>query len=96
MPLLAGSGLGVSVHAQTPPGAGLPAEAVQQALALAGQAAQALAPPGARVLVSPGAIDPRLQLAPCAKIEPAQSRANRPGAAPASPCAAWKARAAGT
>jgi flagella basal body P-ring formation protein FlgA len=72
MPLLAGLALGVSVHAQTPPGAGMPAEAVQQALALAGQAAQALAPPGARVVVSPGAIDPRLQLAPCAKIEPTQ------------------------
>lgn len=72
MPLLAGLALGVSVHAQTPPGAGLPAEAVQQALTLAGQAAQALAPPGARVVVSPGAIDPRLQLAPCAKIEPTQ------------------------
>jgi flagella basal body P-ring formation protein FlgA len=73
MPLLASLALGLSLHAQTPPGAGLPADAVQRALALAGQAAQALAPPGARVLVSPGAIDPRLQLAPCAKIEPTQS-----------------------
>lgn len=70
---LAGLALCPAVHAQALPGAGLPAEAVQQALALAGQAAQALAPPGARVVVNPGSIDPRLQLAPCHKIEPALS-----------------------
>jgi flagella basal body P-ring formation protein FlgA len=43
---------------------------VAQALALATQAAQALAPHGARVLASAGALDPRLQLAPCARVEP--------------------------
>jgi flagella basal body P-ring formation protein FlgA len=59
--------------AQPLPGAGLPADAVQQALTLAAQAAQALAPVGARVRVSPGALDPRLQLAACGKVEPALS-----------------------
>jgi flagellar basal body P-ring formation protein FlgA len=46
------------------------AQAQAQAVALATQAAAALAPPGARVLVEPGALDSRLQLAPCALIEP--------------------------
>lgn len=73
IPLLASLALCTAASAQAQPGAGLPAEAVQQALALAGQAAQAVAPPGARVRVSPGAIDPRLQLAPCHRIEPALS-----------------------
>lgn len=41
-----------------------------QAVALAAQAAQAVAPAGARVSVAPGALDARLQLAPCAQIEP--------------------------
>lgn len=59
--------------AQPLPGAGLPAEAVQQALVLAAQAAQALAPAGARIRVSPGALNPRLQLAACGKVVPALS-----------------------
>lgn len=59
--------------AQPLPGAGLPAEAAQQALALAAQAAQALAPAGARIRVSPGALNPRLQLAACGKVVPALS-----------------------
>jgi flagella basal body P-ring formation protein FlgA len=41
-----------------------------QAVALAAQAAQAVAPAGARVLVQPGALDTRLQLAPCERIQP--------------------------
>jgi flagellar basal body P-ring formation protein FlgA len=44
--------------------------AQQQALALATQAARTLAPAGARVVVVPGALDARLQLAPCERIEP--------------------------
>jgi flagella basal body P-ring formation protein FlgA len=51
-------------------GAQLEPATVAQALALATQAAQALAPRGARVLASAGALDPRLQLAPCARVEP--------------------------
>ncbi len=66
----AASWAGSAARAETPRGADLPANAVQQALALASQAAQALAPPGARVLVSPGTLDPRLQLAPCNQVEP--------------------------
>lgn len=41
-----------------------------QGVALAAQAAQAVAPAGARVSVLPGALDARLQLAPCERIEP--------------------------
>ena len=71
--LLAGVAACPVLCAQPMPSAGLPAEAVQQALGLAAQAAQALAPPGARIRVNPGALDPRLQLAACGKIEPALS-----------------------
>ncbi len=46
------------------------AHAVVDAVALAQQAAALLAPPGARVQVLPGLLDPRLKLAPCARIEP--------------------------
>jgi flagellar basal body P-ring formation protein FlgA len=45
-------------------------QAQQQALALAMQAARTLAPAGARVVVLPGALDARLQLAPCERVEP--------------------------
>jgi flagella basal body P-ring formation protein FlgA len=80
MPLLAGLALGLSLHAQTPPGAGLPADAVQQALALAGQAAQALAPPGARVLESAPAPSIRAcNWPPAPRSNPRRARANRPG-----------------
>jgi len=51
--------------------------AAEQALALVRQAAQAVAPPGARIEVEAGALDPRLRLAPCTRIEaylPASSR----------------------
>lgn len=48
----------------------LPAEAVAQALALLQQAAQALAPAGARVSARAGALDARLRLAPCARVQP--------------------------
>ncbi len=47
----------------------LPAVAVQQALALARQAASVNAPAHARVLAEAGALDPRLTLAPCARVE---------------------------
>ena len=53
----------------TPAHAELPADAVPRALALAAQAAQALAPPGARIQVEPGAIDARLKLAPCWRVD---------------------------
>ncbi|MDE2368414.1 MAG: flagellar basal body P-ring formation protein FlgA [Burkholderiales bacterium] len=48
----------------------LPAATVAQAVALAADAARAIAPPRARIEVTPGALDARLQLAPCARIEP--------------------------
>jgi flagella basal body P-ring formation protein FlgA len=54
------------VPAQPP----MPPETLAQGLALATQAAQALAPAGARVTVEAGALDPRLTLAPCARVEP--------------------------
>lgn len=55
----------------TPAAADVALERAQlQAVALAAQAAQAVAPAGARVSVAPGALDARLQLAPCAQIEP--------------------------
>lgn len=53
--------------------AALPAQAVLDALALARQAALALAPAGARVEVVAGALDSRLQLAPCARVQVYQS-----------------------
>ncbi len=72
---LAGSS---AAHAQPLAASGLPAHAVQQALQLASQAAQTLAPPGTRILARPGALDPRLQLAPCNRIEPALSPGQPP------------------
>jgi flagellar basal body P-ring formation protein FlgA len=47
----------------------VPAAAVQQALALARQAAGVNAPAQARVLAEAGALDPRLNLAPCANVQ---------------------------
>ena len=46
------------------------ADAVERAVALATEAATALAPAGARVQVQAGALDPRLTLAPCARVDP--------------------------
>ncbi len=60
----------VQAQAQAQAPLPMPAETVAQGIALATQAAQALAPAGARVTVEAGALDPRLQLAPCARIEP--------------------------
>ncbi len=42
----------------------------EQAQALAQQAAAALAPAGARIVATAGALDARLRLAPCTRIEP--------------------------
>jgi flagella basal body P-ring formation protein FlgA len=56
--------------AQADPAAALPAEAAERALALARGAAGAVAPPQARIVVTAGALDARLRLAPCARIEP--------------------------
>jgi flagella basal body P-ring formation protein FlgA len=53
-------------QAQTP----LPLAVLAQGIALATEAAQALAPAGARVVVEAGTLDPRLTLAPCARVEP--------------------------
>lgn len=52
------------------PAAPLGAAVLAQATALASQAARALAPRGARIEVLAGALDPRLQLAPCAQVQP--------------------------
>lgn len=48
----------------------LPAATLQAVRAIARDAAAALAPAGLRVEVVPGALDPRLKLAPCPRIEP--------------------------
>ncbi len=48
----------------------LPADVIARASALAAEAARAAAPPNARVQVEPGSLDPRLALAPCARIDP--------------------------
>jgi flagellar basal body P-ring formation protein FlgA len=47
----------------------LDAGTLTQATALAGQAASTGAPAGTRVEVLPGALDPRLRLAPCARVD---------------------------
>lgn len=49
--------------------AGLPAAAVAAAVRLAEQAARATAPDGARIVATPGALDARLRLAPCERVE---------------------------
>ena len=61
--------LTLALSAALPARAKLPPEAFADAAALASQAAQALAPRGARILVVAGALDPRLQLAPCARVQ---------------------------
>jgi flagellar basal body P-ring formation protein FlgA len=53
-----------------PATAEIPVAARAQALALVQQAAAALAPPGARIVATAGALDARLKLAPCERIEP--------------------------
>jgi flagellar basal body P-ring formation protein FlgA len=50
--------------------AAMPADTLARALALVAEAAGALAPAGARVQVLPGALDPRLTLAACARVQP--------------------------
>jgi flagella basal body P-ring formation protein FlgA len=56
--------LAASARAQMPP------EVLAQGIALASEAARVLAPAGAHVTVEAGALDARLTLAPCARIEP--------------------------
>jgi flagella basal body P-ring formation protein FlgA len=60
---LLGAGIAAPAWAQMPP------EAISPALDLAVQAARALAPAGARISADAGALDARLQLAPCARVE---------------------------
>lgn len=55
--------------AAAPAHAGVDLQALAEATTLAGQAARALAPAGARIVVLPGALDPRLRLAPCARVQ---------------------------
>lgn len=54
---------------QAPAPAQVPPEVLAQGLALATQAALGLAPPQARVVIQTGTLDPRLSLAPCARVE---------------------------
>ena len=56
--------------AALPAAAQVPPEVIARALSLAGEAAAALAPKDARVATVPGALDPRLTLAPCGRVEP--------------------------
>jgi len=62
--------LAMTQEATAPFSLSLDTGAQNAALALVRQAASALAPAGARVVVQAGALDPRLRLAPCARIEP--------------------------
>lgn len=48
----------------------LPPDSIEQALALARDSARHLAPAGARVEAESGALDSRLRLAPCTRIQP--------------------------
>lgn len=48
----------------------VPPETLTRGIALVTEAALVLAPAGARVLVEAGNLDPRLTLAPCARVEP--------------------------
>jgi flagella basal body P-ring formation protein FlgA len=66
-PLLGALALWASFSAAAQP---LPAATLQAAQSMVRAAAQALAPRGARIEVEPGALDTRLRLAPCARIEP--------------------------
>ena len=56
----------------------LPAATLAEAQALARSAAAALAPAGARIEAVPGALDTRLRLAPCARIETYLPAGGRP------------------
>ncbi len=56
----------------------LPEAALVQAQALVAQAAAALAPAGARIVVVPGALDGRLRLAPCERVETYLPAGTRP------------------
>ena len=49
--------------------AGVGPQALADASALASQSARALAPAGARIVVLPGALDSRLRLAPCDRVQ---------------------------
>lgn len=72
---------GVAVAAPSeyqPDEAGLPAELQQQVLGLAQQAGARGAPGAPRVEVEVGRLDPRLRLAPCARIEPYLPVGSRP------------------
>ena len=60
----------VQAPAQAQAAAQAATQAAAQAAALVHQAALVLAPPGARVEVEAGALDPRLRLSPCTRIEP--------------------------
>jgi len=62
--LVCALGWPVPVAAQITP------DTVERAVALATEAAGALAPAGARLHVQAGALDPRLTLAPCARVDP--------------------------
>ncbi|MBL8341063.1 MAG: flagellar basal body P-ring formation protein FlgA [Rubrivivax sp.] len=68
---LAGApGIGVAGAAPTAVAFEPSTEVRHAAVALVQQAASAMAPPGARVVARPGALDARLKLAPCARVEP--------------------------
>lgn len=67
-PIRIAAALALWLAAAMPAAAQLAPQTVSQALALATDAATAMAPQGARVLASAGALDPRLKLAPCARV----------------------------
>jgi len=66
---LAGAAWSADVQTGSADAPPLPPEAVAQALALARDAAAALAPAGARITATSGALDARLHLAACARVE---------------------------
>jgi len=70
---LIGAALALPAGAQV-----LPQTLLAEVLALARQAAASGAPAGARIEAAPGALDPRLQLAPCARSEAYLSAGTRP------------------
>jgi flagella basal body P-ring formation protein FlgA len=61
---------GIAAVLLAPLAAAQSAATLAAAQTLVREAAQALAPAGARVEVTPGALDTRLRLAPCARVEP--------------------------
>lgn len=56
--------------AARPAAAQISPQTLERAVALATEAAAGLAPAGARIQAQPGQLDARLQLAPCARVEP--------------------------